>query len=116
MRERDGEPLLRVGREWSRRWHQYGAPYEQYRRRLIEHSMIERLQANPDVLRFHVPTRWRARPSCSPERLKAAATFDPPSRNETTAGLNAPSVEAPLGAGMTLVPMMPQLRILTRWR
>src|SRR3954468_20616188 len=24
--------------------------------RLIEHSMIERLQANPDVLRFHVPT------------------------------------------------------------
>jgi hypothetical protein len=24
--------------------------------RLVEHSMIERLQANPDVLRFHVPT------------------------------------------------------------
>src|SRR5205085_5998321 len=23
---------------------------------LIEHSMIERLQANPDVLRFHIPT------------------------------------------------------------
>src|SRR5690242_6059326 len=24
--------------------------------RLVEHSMIERLQANPDILRFHVPT------------------------------------------------------------
>src|SRR5206468_9404216 len=23
---------------------------------LIQHSMIERLQANPDVLRFHIPT------------------------------------------------------------
>src|SRR5690349_11173254 len=24
--------------------------------RLVEHSMIERLEANPDILRFHVPT------------------------------------------------------------
>src|SRR5690242_17304000 len=38
--------------------------------RLVEHSMIERLQANPDILRFHVPTDAKepASPSLSRRR------------------------------------------------
>src|SRR6476661_5734667 len=38
--------------------------------RLVEHSMIERLQANPDILRFHVPTD--AKEPANPSRSRGA--------------------------------------------
>src|SRR5436190_3619016 len=46
---------------------------------LIEHSMIERLQANPDVLRFHIPTDAKE---------PASHCFRGSSRNSTTSKAN----------------------------
>jgi hypothetical protein len=64
--------------------------------------MIERLQANPDVLRFHVPTDAKEPPGCcQPEKQEAAPVWprfpgtDDPSLNVSD-GDESPSVEAPL--------------------
>src|SRR5438105_10289847 len=54
----DGE-LLNSRRQWDRTADESTRPARRVgdvAGGLIEHSMIERLQANPDVLRFHIPT------------------------------------------------------------